>query len=170
VPKTLILPSPLHRQGWIPRELRDKWKRKEGRGRKKKKNHGVLLLLVVRNNQHAPLNILSHERLPTCLPAMGALSFLRDVYDLDTLDTRFTNSSSTPYNTVIESRGDAAASKERASRFSGKAEPSRWRTPEFFFYYLVFIICVPLMFWTAYTASSRMAGHQPLRSGKNVQI
>ncbi|KAK6070398.1 Glycerol uptake protein 1 [Seiridium cupressi] len=84
---------------------------------------------------------------------MGALSFLRSVYDLDTLDTRFTNPSSTPYSTVVESRSDPVESKERAARFSGKAQPSKWRTPEFFLYYAVFIICVPLMFWTAYTAS-----------------
>ncbi|KAH6656950.1 putative glycerol: H+ symporter [Truncatella angustata] len=84
---------------------------------------------------------------------MGALSFLGSVYDLDTLDTRFTNSSTTPYKTVIESRGDPTASKERAARFSGKAQPSKWRTPEYFLYYLVCIVCVPLMFWTAYTAS-----------------
>lgn len=86
---------------------------------------------------------------------MGALSFLRSVYDLDTLDTRFTNPSSTAYSTVVETRGDPSADKQRAARFSGKTKPSQWKTPEFFLYYAVFIVCVPLMFYTAYQASSR---------------
>ncbi|ETS81909.1 hypothetical protein PFICI_06911 [Pestalotiopsis fici W106-1] len=85
---------------------------------------------------------------------MGVLSFFRSIYDLDTLDTRFTTSSSTPYKTVVESRGDVSASKERAARFSGSTTPSKWKTPEFFLYYLIIGMCIPAMFWTAYTAST----------------
>ncbi|KAH8682163.1 MBOAT, membrane-bound O-acyltransferase family-domain-containing protein [Xylariales sp. PMI_506] len=84
---------------------------------------------------------------------MGVLAFLQSIYDLDNLDTRFTTSSSTPYKTIIESRNDAAASKERAAKFSGKAQPSKWGTPEFFLYYLVIIFVIPYMFWVAYDAS-----------------
>ncbi|KAI0170652.1 MBOAT, membrane-bound O-acyltransferase family-domain-containing protein [Pestalotiopsis sp. NC0098] len=84
---------------------------------------------------------------------MGALSFFKSLYHLDTLDTRFTNSSSTPYKTVVESRGDATASKERAARFSGTTSPSRWKTPEFILYYVLLSIIIPSMFWTAYNAS-----------------
>ncbi|KAI5861482.1 MBOAT-domain-containing protein [Durotheca rogersii] len=84
---------------------------------------------------------------------MGLLSFFRATYDLDTLDTRFTNSSSTPYSAVIEARNDPASSKERAAKWSGQAQPSKWHTPEFIFY-RVFMLCVlPYMFWIAYDAS-----------------
>ncbi|KAI1772640.1 MBOAT-domain-containing protein [Hypoxylon cercidicola] len=85
---------------------------------------------------------------------MGVFSFLRATYDLDTLDTRFTNSSSTPYKTVIEARNDATASKERAAKWNSKGQPSRWNTPEFYLYYLVILLVVPYMFWVAYEVSS----------------
>lgn len=85
----------------------------------------------------------------------GALSFLRNVYDLDTLDTRFTVSSTTPYKAVVEARNDTAdASRERAARWNGRPpSESRWRTPEFYLYYVVFVIAMPSMFWIAYDAS-----------------
>ena len=31
----------------------------------------------------------------------------------------------------------------------------RWKTPEFFFYYVVFIVVVPIMVWIPVTLSSR---------------
>ncbi|KAI1138238.1 MBOAT-domain-containing protein [Hypoxylon sp. FL0543] len=84
---------------------------------------------------------------------MGVLSFFRKIYDLDTLDTRFTISTSTPYKTVIEARNDTSASKERAAKPNSKAHTSRWNTPEFYLYYLVLILAIPYMFWVAYDAS-----------------
>ncbi|KAI0410079.1 MBOAT, membrane-bound O-acyltransferase family-domain-containing protein [Xylaria palmicola] len=88
---------------------------------------------------------------------MSAFSLLGKVYDLDTLDTRFIVSSTTPYQTVIEARNDpAAASKERAAKWSSRqpsSSPSRWRTPEFYLYYAVFVVAIPCMFWIAYDAS-----------------
>ncbi|KAM0485187.1 hypothetical protein ACHAPX_001168 [Trichoderma viride] len=84
---------------------------------------------------------------------MGALLYLRKVYDLDTLDTRFTNSSSTPYQTVIDARGDPIEQKEAEIKARSSAPPSKWRTPEFFLYYLVVIVVVPYMFWIAYDVS-----------------
>ncbi|KAI0187140.1 MBOAT, membrane-bound O-acyltransferase family-domain-containing protein [Astrocystis sublimbata] len=87
---------------------------------------------------------------------MRAFSFLGKVYDLDTLDTRFTISSATPYRAVVEARHDtAAASKDRAARWSSAppSSPSRWRTTEFYWYYVVFALAVPSMFWIAYDAS-----------------
>lgn len=93
---------------------------------------------------------------------MGVLSFLRATYDLDTLDTRFTNTSSTPYKTVIEARGDAAASKERAAKWKSQGQPSRWNTPEFYLYYFVLLLVIPYMFWVAYDASRRMPFRPPL--------
>ncbi|RYC59965.1 hypothetical protein CHU98_g6245 [Xylaria longipes] len=86
---------------------------------------------------------------------MGAFSFLGNVYDLDTLDTRFTVSSTTPYKTVVEARNDtAAASKERAEAWNSRPQSRpKWNTPEFFLYYAVCILAVPYMFWIAYDAS-----------------
>lgn len=87
---------------------------------------------------------------------MGLLSFLRSVYTLDTLDTRFTTPSSTSYRTVIESRGDPGPKDGQKERIAARASPSKWKTPEFYLYYLVFAICIPLMFWIPYTVSRRM--------------
>lgn len=85
---------------------------------------------------------------------MGTLT-LRSIYDLDTLDTRFTSSSSVPYKTVIEARNDPAQSKEPPSKAQSRAEPSKWNTPEFYLYYFVFLTVVPYMFWIAYDVSRR---------------
>ena len=84
---------------------------------------------------------------------MGALSFLRKVYDLDTLDTRFMSSSSDPYQTVIDSRSDPVATKEAAQKARARAPPPKWQTPEFFLYYVVILLAVPSMFWVAYDVS-----------------
>ncbi|KAI0392225.1 putative glycerol:H+ symporter [Xylariaceae sp. FL0594] len=86
---------------------------------------------------------------------MGALSFLGKIYDLDTLDTRFTVSSNTPYKAHLDTRNDAAAaSRDRAAKWNtSRATKSRWNTTEFYLYYLVFIFAVPYMFWVAYNAS-----------------
>lgn len=86
---------------------------------------------------------------------MGLLRYLRKVYDLDTLDTRFTSPTSVPYQTVIDSRGDVVIEREAAAKARSSAPPSKWRTPEFFLYYLVFIFVVPYMFWIAYDVSKR---------------
>ncbi|TQV96470.1 hypothetical protein V2A60_003132 [Cordyceps javanica] len=84
---------------------------------------------------------------------MGVLSFLKKVYTPDTLDTRFTSSSSVPYNTVIEARSDPVAQREAATKAQSRAAPSKWNTPEFYFYYVVFVVTVPYMFWIAYDVS-----------------
>ncbi|KAH9903811.1 MBOAT-domain-containing protein [Xylariomycetidae sp. FL2044] len=84
---------------------------------------------------------------------MGLLSFLRSTYDLDTLDTRFTNPASIPYKTVIEARDDAIASREAPTKANSKASPSRWNTPEFYLYFLVVGFSIPYMFWVGYGAS-----------------
>ncbi|OAQ76501.1 glycerol:H+ symporter (Gup1) [Purpureocillium lilacinum] len=84
---------------------------------------------------------------------MGALSLLGKVYDLDTLDTRFTSSSSVPYQSVIDARSDPAASREAAAKAQARAQPPKWHTPEFYLYYVVFLLAVPTMFWIPYTVS-----------------
>ncbi|RDA93250.1 hypothetical protein CP533_6480 [Ophiocordyceps camponoti-saundersi (nom. inval.)] len=84
---------------------------------------------------------------------MKTVRFLKEVYDLDTLDTRFTSSSASPYQSVIDARSDPAVSRESAEKARALAQPSRWRTPEFAFYWLVFAFALPYMFWTAYDVS-----------------
>ncbi|OAA54335.1 glycerol/H+ symporter [Niveomyces insectorum RCEF 264] len=110
---------------------------------------------------------------------MSLFSFLRSIYDVDTLDTRFTTPSTVPYEahrdgglsrrpeaaavaegsftgTRSKSRspaGQSAVGRPSAADISKRAEPSKWRTPEFFFYYAIFIVTVPYMFWVAYDVS-----------------
>jgi hypothetical protein len=86
---------------------------------------------------------------------MGPLSFLKTVYDLDTLDTRFTSSSSTPYQTVIDARSDPAVANESPKKAKSRAEPSKWNTPEFYLYFVVIAWAIPFMFWVAYDVSRR---------------
>ncbi|EGX89421.1 glycerol: H+ symporter (Gup1), putative [Cordyceps militaris CM01] len=85
---------------------------------------------------------------------MGVFSFLKQVYHLDTLDTRFTSSSSVPYKSVIEARGDPAAQRaDAAAKAQSRTQLSKWNTPEFYLYYVVIILAVPYMFWIAYNVS-----------------
>jgi hypothetical protein len=79
----------------------------------------------------------------------GPLSFLGSIYDLDTLDTRFTTPSSVPYRAALDKREDDSKVADK------RVEPSKWNTPEFYLYYLVFVIVVPYMFWVAYDVSRR---------------
>lgn len=98
---------------------------------------------------------------------MSAFSYIKSIYALDTIDTRFTSSSATPYKAVIDARADPATSGSKRddsipgvgvrTDHSGRpiAQPSKWKTPEFYFYYFVFITVVPYMFWIAYDVSRR---------------
>lgn len=92
---------------------------------------------------------------PDCAQDMETLSFLGKVYDLDTLDTRFTSSSTVPYQTVIDARSDAATSRASAAPAPSRAQLPKWRTPEFYLYYVVVALAIPYMFCTAYQVSRR---------------
>lgn len=84
---------------------------------------------------------------------MGPFS-LKAVYSLNTLDTRFTTPSSVPYKVATDAR-DGNGKRDAVGRPDKNAQPSRWATPEFFLYYLVFLVTVPRMFWVAYDVSRR---------------
>ena len=98
---------------------------------------------------------------------MSIFSYIRSIYALDTIDTRFTSSSRTPYKAVVDGRIDSADyNLKRDDSVPGPgvqtdnhgrpvAQPSKWRTPEFYFYYFIFIITVPYMFWITYDVSRR---------------
>jgi hypothetical protein len=87
---------------------------------------------------------------------MSPFSFLRSVYSLDTLDTRFTTPSATSYKTVLDSRGEEDVRDAQKEKIASRAAPSKWNTPEFYLYLGVIGICVPLMVWIPYTVSRRM--------------
>ena len=78
----------------------------------------------------------------------GPLSFLAGLYDLDTLDTRFTTPSSVPYRAAHDKREDDKVVDKGA-------EPPKWRSLEFCLYSLVIMAVVPYMFWVAYDVSRR---------------
>lgn len=80
------------------------------------------------------------------------LSWLRRLYSLDTLDTRFTTSATAPANSASDTR-PPSAKDARANAIAQNAPAPLWRTPEFFVYYLFFITLVPLMFKTVVDAS-----------------
>jgi len=95
---------------------------------------------------------------------MGLFAIVKRLYSLDTLDTRFTTSSRTPPRDT-QSRIDPAQpscrtvlskdekQSKRVVERTSEASPSRWRTPEFFVYYFVFITVVPMMFKVTYDVS-----------------
>lgn len=81
--------------------------------------------------------------------------YLRRVYSLDTLDTRFTaesrrSVSSSTTETAIDSAQHAS---RRHAVANHDLHGPRWRTPEFMLYYLVFVTVVPMMFKAAYDVS-----------------
>ncbi|QSZ29376.1 hypothetical protein DSL72_003890 [Monilinia vaccinii-corymbosi] len=90
---------------------------------------------------------------------MSIFSYIRSIYALDTIDTRFTNPSSTPYQsdpTAGKSNRDDSKPREGVRTDSNGrpiAQPSRWNTLEFYIYYFVFLTVVPYMFWIAYDVS-----------------
>lgn len=81
-----------------------------------------------------------------------ALRYIRQLYSLDVLDTRFVIPATAPPKEALEEfeLDPVKPSPSENSRKKGKspvenAQPSLWNTPEFYFYYLVFLICIPLM-------------------------
>ncbi|KKK14194.1 glycerol:H+ symporter (Gup1), partial [Aspergillus ochraceoroseus] len=81
------------------------------------------------------------------------LSGFRRLYSLDTLDTRFTVPANVPLKLAAEDTRSASAKDARANAIASNASPSKWGTVEFYVYYLIFLIAVPLMFKTAIEVS-----------------
>jgi len=84
---------------------------------------------------------------------MKILAFFRELYSLDILDTRFTHSASTPLKSGNE--GTSKAGQRDGKPLPTDISPPRWRTPEFYFYTLIFMVCVPQMYWAVVTVSQR---------------
>ncbi|RAH42440.1 putative glycerol:H+ symporter (Gup1) [Aspergillus brunneoviolaceus CBS 621.78] len=79
---------------------------------------------------------------------LSLLAWLRRLYSLDTLDTRFTASATTPAKVAAADARPASTKDPRSAAIARNASPSRWNTLEFYIYYIVFLIAVPLMFTT----------------------
>ena len=78
---------------------------------------------------------------------MGVVQLFHELYSLDTLDTRFTTSSSTPLKIAEDKSARTTTEDDKpASQLPAGASPPKWKTPEFFFYLLVFLFCVPNMY------------------------
>ncbi len=82
-----------------------------------------------------------------------ALKFIRQLYSLDTLDTRFVIPATSPPKEALEdAKGDPAGplpvpnGKDRASDRPAYVSQPRWKTPEFYFYYVVISVSVFFMF------------------------
>jgi len=81
-------------------------------------------------------------------------NFFKAIYSLDTLDTRFTSS----FNAAQKSRQDVAQHPiEKNDTPAGPAlpgsRPSKWQSREYYVYYAVVIIAVPLMVKSVYDVS-----------------
>lgn len=76
---------------------------------------------------------------------MGPIAFFRSVYDVGSLDTRFTTPSNVPY----EPRNDGGGDRERPVKPDPRAQPPKWAWPEFRFYVLFVYAIVPYMYWIA---------------------
>ncbi|MCJ1233187.1 glycerol transporter [Varicellaria rhodocarpa] len=104
---------------------------------------------------------------------MNILNYARNMYSLDTLDTRFTTSSRNPMSsgashiesTKLSFRERSSGRTNRDGTEKNKqlpeALPSRWGTLEYYLYYLVIGTAVPLMFKAAYDISLRCTASHP---------
>lgn len=94
---------------------------------------------------------------------MTWLAYLQKLYSLDTLDTRFTTSPKTPLKSDREDSSIANSklpaqeilSSGQTPKSLANAQPSKWNTAEFYFYYLCFLTLVPLMTKAVYDVSKR---------------
>lgn len=82
-----------------------------------------------------------------------ALKFIRQLYSLDTLDTRFIVPATAPPKEALEdAKLDPAGplpvphGKAKDKDAEENVQPSRWNTPEFYFYYVAIAASVYLMF------------------------
>lgn len=88
--------------------------------------------------------------------------YVKTLFSLDTLDTRFTTSQASRQPTYEPLSLDPAKppvnnglSTPKATSQPERSSQARWKSPEFAFYALVFLVAIPLMFKSAYEVSSR---------------
>jgi len=81
------------------------------------------------------------------------LKFIRQLYSLDTLDTRFVvPATSPPKEALEEAKLDPAGpvpvkdGRDGSKNPENRSHPPLWNTPEFYFYYVVILTSVFFMF------------------------
>ncbi|KAF2707377.1 MBOAT-domain-containing protein [Pleomassaria siparia CBS 279.74] len=96
------------------------------------------------------------------------LQYFRQLYSLDTLDTRFiVPATAPPKEALEEARVNSVETlpgqnnHRQSQKPLANVQPSRWRTPEFTFYLLFIAGCVPLMMKTVYDVSKESHPNYP---------
>ncbi|PYH46539.1 putative glycerol:H+ symporter (Gup1) [Aspergillus saccharolyticus JOP 1030-1] len=79
---------------------------------------------------------------------VSPIAWFARLYSLDTLDTRFTASAITPAKVAAADARPASAKDAHGAAIARNASPSKWNTFEFYIYYIIFLVAVPLMFTT----------------------
>jgi len=82
-----------------------------------------------------------------------ALKLIRQLYSLDTLDTRFiVPATAPPKEALEEAKLDLAGpvpvqtGRDKSRNLVDNVQPSRWNTPEYYFYYVSIALSVFFMF------------------------
>ena len=96
---------------------------------------------------------------------MSLWHYLKRLYSLDTLDTRFVTSSNAPAKVAaqehaVEGRStpqsDGNEKPQGRGGRAGKVQPSKFKTPEFYFYFFIIAWAVLLIFYVPYKVSQSM--------------
>lgn len=91
---------------------------------------------------------------------MTLSKFFRDLYSLDTLDTRLTTSSKTPSKDANNiSTKTAGKGVSKTQDLPPGASPTKWGTLEFYLYTVVFLFCVPMMYKAVWDVSQPSSQH-----------
>jgi len=105
-----------------------------------------------------------------------ALKFIRQLYSLDTLDTRFiVPATAPPKEALEEAKLDPVGplpvkdGRDGNKRGESNVEPSRWNTPEFYFYYVVILASVFFMFKSVLDVSQGLQS-TPLHNGSCIDL
>ena len=89
---------------------------------------------------------------------MTLLQYVGKLYSVETLDTRFTPSPRTPSSLIDPARPsprEVKSSGDGSQKQLNGGSPPKWKTKEFAVHGLVFLVAVPLMFFTVYQVSQR---------------
>ena len=96
---------------------------------------------------------------------MAIAHYIQKIFSLDTLDTRFTASAKPSQSIALQpdpvkpssadSNGSLRANGAVPSQRKVEASSPKWRTPEFYFYWLFIVVSLPLMFNAGLEVSKR---------------
>lgn len=95
---------------------------------------------------------------------MSIIRLVRDIYSLDTLDTRLTASATPPSKDANGTTTKTSTKDGKSSDLPAGASPSKWRTAEFYSYGLILAIIIPLMYKAVWDVSQTSSPHYKLYS------